>query len=73
MSHQLRKFKPAGSRPEAGKSRPAPVSPNDSGKGPGAVSALREKVARKVSQDPAKAAKILSLWISSATKSKKQP
>ena len=71
MSHQLRKFKSPSASPEAGKSGPAPESRNDSGKGPGAVSALRDKVARKVAQDPAKAAKILSLWINSTAKSKK--
>jgi hypothetical protein len=71
MSSQLRKFKPSGPSSEAGKSGPVPASRNDSGKGPGAVSALREKVAQKVAQDPAKAAKILSLWISSTAKSKK--
>jgi hypothetical protein len=69
MSHSARKVNlPVASAPTS-KGQPGRDSNARAG-GPLLISALKEKVAALVSKDPAKAAKILSLWIAESEKSK---
>lgn len=63
MSHAVRKNRTPGASAPATKGQPGSDTQVQTG-GPLSVSALKEKVAARVSKDPAKAAKILALWIS---------
>ena len=70
MSHSVRKNRTPGANAPDSKGQPASGSNARTG-GPLSISAIKDKITARVIQDPAKAAKILSLWINSSAKSKK--